>query len=143
MPATFENFGISFQYPDNWSLEREPSREGCKAVSVVSPDGAFWTIAIHPRLTDPTKLIKATEEALEEEYSPVEVDEVNETIGEHEALGSDFGFYCLDMIGAAQIRCFTTSQAVYAIYCQAEDREFAQLTDVFRAMTVSLLDSLD
>ena len=43
------------------------------------------------------------------------------------------------MTNTATVRCFRRPRATYAVFCQAEDREFEQLGAVFRAMTASLL----
>jgi hypothetical protein len=45
VPATFEESGVRFQYPDNWKLEREDNEEGW-TVLVQSPDTAFLMVCL-------------------------------------------------------------------------------------------------
>ena len=35
MPATFDNMGITFQYPDNWQLDEEELRAGQSAITPI------------------------------------------------------------------------------------------------------------
>ena len=48
-------------------------------------------------------------------------------------------FYCLDFLVTSQVRALRHGHAVYLLTYQAEDREFDQLADVFRAITASML----
>ena len=58
MPATFEKLGISFQYPENWTLDEQDALAGRKSVTVYSPGGAFWTVAVHSKAADPAELAR-------------------------------------------------------------------------------------
>ena len=60
MPAHFDSLGISFQYPDNWTLDDSDALLGRKSVTVYSPGGAFWSVAIHSGTADPAKLAAAS-----------------------------------------------------------------------------------
>jgi len=142
MPAKFQKLGISFQYPDNWTLDEEDARADHNAVTVYSPGGAFWSVAIHPRSADPAQLAKAAADAMAEEYEELEAEKVREELAGRELLGYDMNFYCLDLTNTAQIRCLRTPHHAYSIFCQAEDREFERVESVFRAITVSLLSEL-
>ena len=143
MPARFDRLGVSFQYPDNWTLDDSDARLGRQSVTVYSPGGAFWSVAIHSGSAKPAKLAAAVVEAMKKEYAWLEADETRETLAGHDLLGYNLAFYCLDMINTAQIRSLTIAQTTYTIFCQAEDREFERLQMVFQAMTVSLLSGLD
>jgi regulator of RNase E activity RraB len=142
MPAKFEKLGISFQYPDNWTLDEEDALAGRNSVTVYSPGGAFWSVAVHPRSADPAQLAKAAVDAMKQEYEELEVEETCEAVAGREIIGYDLNFYCLDFINTARIRCLRTDQTTYAIFCQAEDREFDRVQLVFQAMTASLLSGL-
>ncbi|MFZ5832607.1 MAG: hypothetical protein ACOY3P_21170, partial [Planctomycetota bacterium] len=67
MPAKYEGMGIRFEYPDGWSLDDESAAES-GAVTVYSPGGAFWSVALHPWSTDPIRLAKSAVEAMQQEY---------------------------------------------------------------------------
>lgn len=142
MPAQFNSLGISFQYPENWTLDDSDAVLGRKSVTVFSPGGAFWSVAIEPGEADPMKLAEAVVDALRPEYDSLEAEEVNETVADHELVGYDLAFYCLDLTNTAHVRSLHVAHSTYTIYCQAEDREYEQLKMVFQAMTITLLNSL-
>ena len=48
MPAQFDSLGISFQYPENWTLDDSDALLGRKSITVYSPGGAFWAVVIIP-----------------------------------------------------------------------------------------------
>jgi len=142
MPCQFDKLGISFQYPDNWTLDEEDALAGRPSVTVFSPRGAFWSVSVHPRSADPAGLAKAVVETMENEYTDLESEEAQETIAGRSLVGYDLNFFYLDFTNTATIRCLRTDQATYAIFCQAEDREFDQVRRVFLAMSTSLLNGL-
>jgi hypothetical protein len=143
MPARFDKLGISFQYPENWTLDDSDAILGRRSVTVYSPGGGFWTVAIHSSSADPAKLAAAIVETMKKEYSGVEVDDSEETVAGHDLIGYDLAFYYLDLINTATIRSLRVAQATYTIFCQAEDRDFDKLQMVFKAMTASLLSGLE
>jgi hypothetical protein len=142
MPGEYNKMGIKFQYPESWTLDEDDAVAGRGSVTVYSPGGAFWSVSVHPHTADPHKLAKAAIKAMEEEYKEVEPEETQETIADREMIGYDLNFYYLDLISSAMVRCLRTNRATYAVFCQAEDREFDELRQVFLAMTTSLLQNL-
>jgi hypothetical protein len=142
MPAQFNSLGISFQYPDNWTLDDSDARLGRKSVTVYEPGGAFWTVVIHAGTADPSKMAAAVVKAMEQEYDSLEAEATEETVAGRDLVGFDLAFYCLDLTSTASIRSLRVARTTYTIICQAEDREFEQLRMVFLAMTTSLVQSL-
>jgi hypothetical protein len=142
MPKCFDSLGISFQYPDNWRLDDFDALLGRKSVTVFSPGGAFWSVAVHSGSADPEKLTKAVVDTLRKEYDSLEVDSIVEDVAGHELTGYDLAFYCLDLTNTAKVRSVRADYSIYTVYCQAEDREYVQLDRVFQAMTVTFLNSL-
>jgi hypothetical protein len=139
MAAIFDKLGISFLYPENWKLDESEALEGNQVVSVYSPGGSFWSIMIHPPGTAPEKLAATALKAMRQQYDELDADEVRETIAGQDLVGYDMNFYCLDLTNTAQVRSFDTPEAAYVIFCQADDREFAEIEEIFRAITTSLL----
>jgi hypothetical protein len=142
MPTLFQKMGISFQYPDNWTLDESDALEGRRSVSIYSPGGAFWTVALYPKSVTPAQLVKSVLHAMREEYKEVEVEAVQETIVSHKMIGYNLGFFCLDFTNSAHVRSFRIGQTTYSYFFQAEDREFEKLLPLFQAITVSLLEGL-
>lgn len=143
MRANFDQFGIRFQYPDNWTLEADDMLHGQGAVSVYSPGGGFWSVTVHDASNEPKELVGAVVEAMRKTYEDLDVQETIETIDGRSVPGCEMNFYCLDLTNTATVRAIHSSRANYVVLYQAEDREFAQLKDVFAAMTASLLKESD
>jgi len=141
MSAVYERPGVRFEYPENWMLDEEDGADGERSVSVYSPEGAFWTIALHPPFTASESLLDAALSAMQEEYPELDTEQVDEQIGQFPAIGYDMNFYCLDLTSTAKVRCVSTPDTTYLIFYQAEDRELARIERVFHAMTFSLLSS--
>ena len=57
-----------------------------------------------------------------------------------EAVGYDMDFCCLDFIITSRTRSFRLGNWTLLMLCQAENREFEQLEDVFHAITLSLFN---
>lgn len=142
MPAVFDKLGIRFTYPDNWRLDESEALEGAATVTVYSPGGSFWTISLHPPDTPPADLVASAVKALRETYDELDVENVTDTAAGRELIGADVNFYCLDLTNTALVRAFDTKRFNGLILCQADDREFADIEPVFRAMTHSLLQGL-
>ncbi len=142
MPCAFNKLGISFSYPENWTLDEAEALAGRRAVTVYSPGGAFWSVSAHPGSADPTGLAKAAIDAIKDEYTDVEVEEALENVAGHDMVGYDLNFFFLDMTNTATVRCFRAPLATYAVFCQAEDRELDQVRRVFAAITTSLVRGL-
>ena len=142
MPLTFDGLGISFQYPDNWVLDEDDALSGGKSVTVYSPGGAFWSVAISPHSANPTSMTRAAVDAMRQEYEEVEVQDAREELAGHELVGYDLNFFYIDLVNTAQVRAVQIDRSTLTIFCQAEDREFQRVHRVFQAMTTSLLDGL-
>jgi len=80
MPQIFRKASIAFQYPDNWTIDEEVGRSGHKSVTVSSPGGAFWSVAVLPHSADPKMMAEAVVEAMKEEYPDTEAYNAVETI---------------------------------------------------------------
>jgi hypothetical protein len=141
MPAVFRKLGLSFTYPDNWTLDEQEALEGNGSVTVYSPDGSFWSVSIHPSDSRPRALVKAAVKALRETYDELDAEEVEDSMAGRRLVGADVNFYCLDLTNTAVIRSFAAPDYVCLVLSQADDRDFAALENVFKAMTVSLLNS--
>jgi len=143
MPAKFDNLGISFQYPENWQLDEEEMRAGQSAVTVFSPGGAFWSVALHTlSAAVPTQMAQAALDAMRKEYEELDAEPVREAIAGHDLVGFDLNFFCLDLTNTACIRSLRVDNTTYTILFQAEDHEYSEVNPVFAAMTLTLLQSL-
>jgi hypothetical protein len=142
MPSVYDKMGITFQYPENWELDERDALQGERGVTVYSPGGAFWSVLLQPASVDPMQAARTALAALRKEYE-LDAEEAQETIGRHELVGFDANFYYVDLTNTAYIRALRTRSTTYLILCQSEDRELREVEAVFRAMTTSLIRSLD
>jgi hypothetical protein len=139
MPAIFDKLGIRFLYPENWTLDEQDAMDGESAVTIYSPEGAFWSVMLHPKSVDPHELTLAALNAMKAEFTDFEAEPASETVEGIELTGFDMNFYCLDLTNTALVRGFRGRESTVIILYQAEDRDFATIEPVFRAITISLL----
>jgi hypothetical protein len=141
MPVQFQRPHLCFLYPDNWTID-ENEVSGNQSVTVYSPGGGFWSVAVHHGSAEPLNLANTALEAMQKEYQDLEVQQINETLAGRKMTGYDLNFFFFDFTNTAQIRSLKCNQVSYTIFCQAEDREYEQIKRVFQAMTISLLNGL-
>jgi hypothetical protein len=139
MPLLYDKLGVRFQYPDNWTLDEDEAQATRSSVTTYSPDGAFWSITVHPDSAEPAELAKAAVKAMREVYEQLDAEpEEDLEVAGFDAEGFELNFYCLDLTNTAIVRAFRGGSASYVVFCQAEDREYVRLAPVFEAMTQSL-----
>lgn len=142
MSAIYDKLGLRFMYPENWEVIDEDPHAEPRTVSVHNDSGAFWAISTYPPGIDPVEISTTALSALRDEYADLEAEHCREDIGPTEATGYDLHFYVQQLLAAARIRVFAHGERLYLMLCQAEDREFEELSPVFQAMTISLLKSV-
>jgi len=144
----YDKLGIRFQYPENWKIREEETKEWPRSVVAESPGGAFWALHVYPDEQDCRLLSDQVAGAMRAEYDSLESAppadlEMLEAMIEGEIIGQDMTFYCLDFLVMARVRCFHSHGKTFVTLSQAEDRDFEELNLVFQAMTVGLLKALD
>ena len=144
MSGKFQKHEIEFRYPENWELidqtDSDPDATVTLDVLVESPSGAFWALHRFPPGVDLDSALESGKAALADQYDNIEFHpfcDWNET--EHRGRGCEAQFYCLDFLVTAGLWAIATPEATYVLCSQAENREYDQLRDVFRAITLSLL----
>ncbi|MBX7071511.1 MAG: hypothetical protein K1X71_00075 [Pirellulales bacterium] len=142
MPKLYDRLGLRFQYPDNWTLDEAEALAGNHSVSVYSPTGAFWSVAVRPRDADSGRAASTALAAMREEYNDLEAEPTTDCVAGHELTGFEINFCYLDLTSTAGVRCAELDQSTLVIFYQAEDRDYIAVEPVFRAMTYSLLTSL-
>jgi hypothetical protein len=135
----FDRFGLAFDYPDNWSVDTDDSDDRYAAVTVYAPGGGFWSVSGHAPRGDPRELAAAVVVQMKKEYQDLDSEEAADDVAGRRLAGFDMNFYCLDLTNTAQVRTLETSDAIYLIICQAEDREWDEISAVFAAMTTSFV----
>src|SRR5262245_43074136 len=122
MSARFDQDGISFQYPENWELEREET-DGGWVVSVQSKATAFLTLTLDYAMPPAGALTDTALAALREDYPDLEAEPVAETIAGLPAVGYDVRFFSFDLTNTCRIRGFHCGRGSVLLMSQANDTE--------------------
>jgi hypothetical protein len=139
MPAVFENLGVRFLYPENWSLMDVEIEDWPRTVTVQSGDTGFWTLHVYPPRQEAQPLVDELAQVIGQEFGELEVLPAREQLGDTFAAGVDICFFCLDLLVEAKIRYVHTPSATLIWHYQAESREFEKIEPVFQAIAVSML----
>lgn len=135
----FDRFGLAFDYPDSWSVDTDDADGRYATVTVYAPGGGFWSVSGHAPGGDPRELSAAVVSQMMKEYQDLDSEEAADEIDGQRLPGFDMNFYCLDLTNTAQVRTLETPDALYLLFCQAEDREWSEIAPVFAAMTTSFV----
>ena len=139
MTATYDKLGAQVMYQEDWEIMDEDPASEPRSVAVHNETGAFWSVTIYETPVDANEIADAALAALREEYEGVGAEPAPEVGGIADARGVDVQFYVQQLVAAARIRTLEHQGQTMLLLCQAEDREFQRLQDVFQAMTLSLL----
>lgn len=140
MIATFDQADIRFHYPENWKITDEVIIDWPRTVSVQSPGSGFWTLVQYDLGAEPVSLLEETLQEMRTEYENLESAAISEQFDETEVMGYEMFFYCFDFLVCARVLAIRADDGkVFLILWQAEDRDYAQVEPVFRAITTSLL----
>ncbi len=142
MPTVFDQSGLRFEYPENWSVDQSDEGEDGGQVVVSGPETAFWHLSQHAPDVELDLLFDEVLAALRSEHHEIEVEPAQVSLEEVELEGFNVNFICLDLTNTCWLRACRTPMATFLLICQAEDREFARVSPVFLAMLASVLRNL-
>jgi TPP-dependent trihydroxycyclohexane-1,2-dione (THcHDO) dehydratase len=141
MPATFEDFGFRFLYPDNWVLQSRESDPQCDTVTLDLPGGGFFSVSHYYNVTKtPEELLSEIAEAMRVEYYDIETDAIQ--ISDEDDFFIESRFYYLDLLVISRITALEAGPDLIVVQSQAESREFDRNEPVFAAVIQSLRESL-
>ena len=136
MPATFDEFGIQFLYPDNWLLQGVDSDEECDSVTLEMPRGGFFTVTKYREVADLDDVLDRATAVMREEYPELECEPADVDEGDGEAR--ELRFYYLDLLIVVRLTAMNVAGDTLLVQAQAESREFDASEPVFAAMMHSL-----
>src|SRR5262245_30408395 len=87
MPAIYENLGVRFLYPENWSITDEDDEGWPRTVTVQSPETGFWSLHVYPPRHEIQAPMDELVAAIEGDFGEVEVLKATEAFGETETTG--------------------------------------------------------
>ncbi len=148
MTKVYQGLGLSCMYPENWNLSEDTSTGSPTGFMIESPTSAFMTVNEYPWNVAPREAVEKAREAMEAEYPEAEFEPFEPKLllkGEPiaDSRAGDIRFYYLDLLVISRLIAFTVSKKTYLVQIQAEDRDFEKLEQVFQAMLVSMLQSLE
>jgi hypothetical protein len=133
----FRQDGVSFDYPANWTLERESAEDGW-TVTVQSPGTAFAMIRLDPTLPPTEQVAQTALDALRADYEELEAEPCVEMLAGEMAIGHDINFFALDLSNTCWTRCIYAAAGTLLVLCQVSDLEQVEYEPVLRAICQSL-----
>jgi hypothetical protein len=135
-------------YPENWNLIEDTEDGQTTGFTLESPTSAFMTVSEYPWNVSPRSAVESSAAAMTAEYEEVEQLEFEPQLSYRgqvlqDCRGIDLQFYYLDLLVTSRVIAFTVERKTYLIQIQAEDRDFTTLEQVFQAMIISMLQSLE
>jgi hypothetical protein len=137
MSKEFRQNGIRFQYPENWKLEHDEI-EGGWAVSVQSPDTAFWMLSVRQDEPEPEELVRHALNDLRESYPDLEAEASHSTLAHNTAEGYDVRFFSFDLTNTCWMRSFRSGLGTILVMYQFTDLEMDKQAPVLQAISASL-----
>lgn len=144
MTATYQKNELEFQYPENWTLTDNPDEELPRSISLESPGGhILWSVHLYPRDSDADEILDEAIDTLRDSYEDLELS--TETMEFDDFEGKAFGalFFCLDFLVRIKLQVYSTAEHKLMLWYQCEDRDFDQQELVFRAISTTLMRSMD
>ena len=139
MNETFERDRIAFRYPRNWSAETHEDAEGGGwAVTVSSPDTAFFLASLQPAARDPGELVDQSLAALKGEYKELDWEDVMETVSGQPSIGFNADFLTVDTATSCRVRCLDTFAGPLLLLAQVSDFDRDANDPVLSAIIQSL-----
>jgi hypothetical protein len=135
---SFNRGGVHFQYPSDWTIEREEDG-GAWSATVQSPGTAFAVLTLQPDAETPFTLAEQTLAALKAEYTGLEADEAVEPVAGLPAVGHDIEFLTLDTTTSAFTRCIDTLDGPLLLMAQTGGYDRAEHWPVLIAIKESLV----
>jgi hypothetical protein len=138
----FNEDGLSFCYPDDWQLEREPTAEGW-TVSLQSPGTAFAVIRLERNMPTTEEVALAALEALKEDYPSLEAESAIDMLAGEMAIGHDIQFFTLDLATTCWTRSFYGAAGTMLVLCQVSDIDQETYEPALRGICASMRADVD
>lgn len=133
----FDEDGLSFDYPDDWVLEREDSAGGW-TLTVQSPGTAFAVVSLDCEMPAVEEVAEAALVALRADYPTLDAVAAVETLAGDLAVGHDVEFISLDLTATCWTRCFYGGAGTVMVLCQVSALDEAEYEPALRALRASM-----
>lgn len=137
MPASYENYGVRFRFPDDWELTEETA-ESAVCITVSSSPRLFWSLTLFFDGLSPDEVVETALRAFQDEYPELDVYPSPATLGEHSCVAADIEFVTLDLVNSAFVRSCRTDDFTALVLYQGTDRDLDASLEVLEAISASL-----
>ncbi len=137
MNTLYQNHGLLFRYPADWSLTEERG-DGFVTITVAPSVTGFWSATVLEDRPEVEELLEAAVDTFMELYDEVDVFDISTELAHHPGLGRDIEFVCFELLNRAELRAFRTAHCTVLVTAQGTDSELDLLQPIFDEMTCSL-----
>jgi hypothetical protein len=137
MSAEFRESGVYFQYPENWTAQRDEIDDGW-IVEVQSPDTGFLMLCLRTDRPLCAELLEQSLDDLRADYPDLEADTAVGHVAGHDATGYDVRFFSLDFANHCEMRSFNCGAGTVLVLWQVTDVDEDKLEPVMKAIVASL-----
>lgn len=137
MPEKFDGLGVSFLYPDSWTVEQQ---EFTNAMTLHSTGSSFMTLMDCGPTLDST--FEECQKLMAEEFEEIERSTIQQDIFGHRCDGLVQRFVYLDLIVTSTLLRIEKKDRQLLVQIQGEDRELSEQQAVFDAVLTSMLQSI-
>jgi hypothetical protein len=141
---TFQRDLISFQYPNDWTVEESlsdpvgDSEDEGWSITIQSRETAILIIAFRPDADEITQLAEETLSVLKEEYPELDAEDRVETLAGRMTIGHDIDLIALDATVACQTRCLESPGGPMLLMLQYSERDSDDTQQAAQAILKSL-----
>ena len=140
---TYEDHGVRFEYPSEWSLEVTDDGP-LTTIDLQHPDGvAFLLVTADLSCPDSGDVADSVLETMREEYPELDADPTEEVVDDRFVSGYDVQFFSLDLSNTARIRCFRTLIRTILVFGQWTDLLEAEVSDLPDAIVRAIDETAD
>ena len=133
----YETHGVRFEYPDGWEISVDEA-EDQTAVTVEGPGTAFWTLSLISERPPAEEIIESALQCFEDEYSNVDVYEVDDRICLLPTIARNLDVISLDLVSKVGLRvCETDDFSIFTMY-QFAETEAESTEQALQAINASL-----
>src|SRR5262245_40462524 len=137
MEARYHSHGVQFRYPDDWELSEQEAEDQI-AITVSSPDTAFWTVTLFRGRPDPGAVVAAALDAFHEEYRELDDYPSQARLCKRPTVARDVDFVCLELLNSAGIRAFRARAFTVLVLYQFTEAERDETGPILERITRSL-----
>jgi hypothetical protein len=138
MVKEFSADGLSFVYPDEWTLEREENDSGW-TVTLQSPGTAFAVVSLDRNLDHTIEDVAHTAlEAMKDEFPGLEAESAVEMLAGEMAIGHDIEFFSVDVPTLCWTRSFYGLAGIVLVLCQVAELDEAEYEPALRVICASM-----